>query len=247
MSNKTLFIRKICFIIGSFIFSIVLIALSISDILELADKLTAHAVSIGKKETGQAAHNAWLMCKLYHGSIPTPAKTPKVNPALRQAISSISLGKTGYVAVIGADGDEDSKSSNLGKYIICLKGQCDGINVLETKDPKGRKIIREMIKQAKSSGNGKVTSYEYMWKNPSEKYARNKICSIVYFKPFGWLIIASTYEDDFIEEVSPIASNILMIFYFIVSAVIVLLWCIYTIIFKLAPLIERLRQDSHKD
>ncbi len=111
--------------------------------------------------------------------------------ALRNAIMDITVGKTGYVFVLGGQGDEK------GHYIISKGGAADGKDILEAKDADGVEFIKEMVEGAVELGEGEVFYQRYPWKNAGEDEARQKIAAISYYKDWDWVIGASTYVDDY--------------------------------------------------
>ncbi len=162
------------------------------------------------------------------------------DPALRKAIMDMVVGKTGYVFAIGANGSPEDKFSRYGKYIISLKGKDDGKNVLNTTDEvTGKKVIQEMINQAKASKTGEVTSYTYHWKNQGDRDFRLKVASIVYFKPFGWLIGSSAYEDDFRDAEIMVANAFSALMWSIVVTVVIVLVIACVISYLLAKSIAK--------
>jgi len=149
------------------------------------------------------------------------------DPAIKQAIMDIVVGKTGYVFVVGADGDRTSQNSRLGKYIISQKkgssytSEGDGKDVWEAKDNEGKFVVQEMINKAKDAKDGEVTKYQYFWEENGK--VSKKLTGIVYFKPFGWLIGASVYEEDFKDAEIMVADSIMHIMIYMLLAVVIVL------------------------
>lgn len=110
--------------------------------------------------------------------------------SLRQAILRTQVGKTGYVYVLGSDGND------LGHYIISQNGERDGENIWETKDAQGNFIIQSIINKAVALKPGEMTTERYLWQNPGDPAPRWKIARIAYYAPWHWVIAASTYEDE---------------------------------------------------
>lgn len=116
---------------------------------------------------------------------------------LRRSIMEISIGGSGYVAILG--GKEEQK----GTYLISHQGDRDGENILESKDANGRPFIRELIDHAialpfdKADGKIPVSIERYSWRNPGESQPRPKTAVVTYFEPWDWVIVAGFYEDDF--------------------------------------------------
>jgi methyl-accepting chemotaxis protein len=117
---------------------------------------------------------------------------------LRAGIMNTTVGKTGYVYVLGGSGD------HRGHYIISKDGKRDGDNIWEAKDSGGTLFIQELIQKATALKFGDdhevaVAHQRYPWQNPGEAAARMKIVAITYFEPWDWVIGAGCYEDDFAE------------------------------------------------
>jgi len=113
--------------------------------------------------------------------------------SLRRAILSMRVGQTGYVAVIGAKGEQ------RGRYIISQDGKRDGESILDAKDSGGNYIIQNQISQALAQPRGQTLFDNYSWQNPGESAPRRKIAALIYFEPWDWLINAGTYEDEYYE------------------------------------------------
>lgn len=115
----------------------------------------------------------------------------EINHELRDAVTSISLGKTGYICVIGGTG------ASQGKYIISKNGERDGENIWNTTDAvTGKPFIQDFVKKAIAAPEGAVVFEKYFWQNKGEPKPRLKCAGITYFKPWDWVIDATMYEDD---------------------------------------------------
>ncbi len=110
--------------------------------------------------------------------------------SLRQAILQTQVGKTGYVYVLGSEGDD------LGRYIISQKGERDGENIWETQDAEGNYVIQMIINKAVILKPGETAIIRYLWQNPDDPAPRWKVARIAYYEPWHWVIGASTYEDE---------------------------------------------------
>jgi len=113
--------------------------------------------------------------------------------SLRNSIMNIKVGETGYTFVLG------TISPYKGKYLISQKGLRDGDNIYDEKSQSGLKIAKDMINDAMKFNGNETKTYRYNWMNPGETKYRDKIASVAYFKPWGWVIGATTYEEDFLE------------------------------------------------
>jgi len=110
---------------------------------------------------------------------------------LRDAITSIVVGKTGYVCVLGAKGEQ------RGSYVISKGGERDGENILDTRDADGRPIIKDIVDKALATSPGTVFFDQYAWQNKGEAAPRTKRAALIYYDPWDWIIDAGVYDDDY--------------------------------------------------
>jgi hemerythrin-like metal-binding protein len=116
-----------------------------------------------------------------------------VNRELHDSIIQMTVGKSGYVFVLGGKGDQ------RGKYLVSQQGKRDGENLWEMRDAGGRPFIQEIIAQGLETKDGLTGLVRYSWKTPGEETARSKFCAVTYFAAWDWVIGASTYDEDFAE------------------------------------------------
>jgi len=105
---------------------------------------------------------------------------------LNEEIKGIRVGETGYVYIIDSNG------------FLKIHPAKEGETILDLKDSAGFGYIHVMIKDALALGEGEVGTIRYPWMNPElgDKRARQKINKYIYFKPWDWIIVAGTYEDE---------------------------------------------------
>ena len=115
---------------------------------------------------------------------------------IRQAILKTAIGKTGYVFVL------DSK----GNYVISKDGKRDGENLWQAKDADGNFFIQQICQKALSAGPAEIIEQRYPWQNQGEPAPREKIARVIYFKPWDWVVGASSYLDEFYESSARIRS-----------------------------------------
>jgi len=115
---------------------------------------------------------------------------------LSDAIKEIRVGKTGYVWVIGTEGDQK------GRYVIAKKGSGRDGESIEDEDGgvDGQRPIRDILKKAAGLSKGEVGYEEYYWKNPKDPTPRKKISAFMYLADWDWVIAAGTYADDYAES-----------------------------------------------
>ena len=127
--------------------------------------------------------------------------------SLRQAITQVKIGKTGYVYVLGG------KGNNQGKYIISKRGERDGEDIWDEKDAKGNLVIQSIVKRALNLKPGEFGTERYLWRNPGEKGPRWKIVRLAYYEPWDWVIGASVYEDELQKSLDVITAGFMKMVY----------------------------------
>lgn len=129
--------------------------------------------------------NGQLIGMLYVG-----VRQQAVASRIRQAILQTSVGKTGYVYIIGGRGED------RGRYIISAKGERDGEDIWDIRDSDDRLVIQEIIKTALQLPSGALATVRYRWQNRGETEPRWKIARLAYYGPWDWVIGTSVYEDE---------------------------------------------------
>ncbi|MFB3902231.1 MAG: methyl-accepting chemotaxis protein [Acidobacteriota bacterium] len=119
------------------------------------------------------------------------AQKPESTNVLRKAILQIKVGKTGYVCVVGGKGER------RGRYIISYQEKRDGEDIWTTRDADGRFFIQGQLGRAFKQPAGEPTLERYWWQNQGEQAPRAKIASLIYFRPWDWLINVGTYQEDY--------------------------------------------------
>lgn len=114
-----------------------------------------------------------------------------INKELRASILRTTVGKTGYVYVLGA------KGSARGVYRISKEGKEDGENVWNTKDADGNYCFQAMIEGALAAEKGRPAFLRYPWKSTDDTQPRTRTGAVIYYEPWDWVIGAATYEDDY--------------------------------------------------
>ncbi len=96
-----------------------------------------------------------------------------------------------------------------------IKPELEGKSLKEEKDADGKYFFNEMVKVAKSDGEGYV---EYVWPKPGSTKPEPKISNIKYFKEWDWIIGSGIYIDDVAAEVSALTTRIML---FILGAAVI--------------------------
>ena len=105
---------------------------------------------------------------------------------LNDEIKRIKVGNTGYVYIMNSKGT------------LKVHPAREGENILDSKDSSGLEYIRTMIADALALGEDQVGTIRYPWINPElgERTPRQKINKFIYFRPWDWVIVAGTYEEE---------------------------------------------------
>ena len=136
--------------------------------------------------------------------------------SLRKGVMHSTVGKTGYVFVLGGKGKEK------GQYLISKDGKRDGENILGAVDAEGTPFIQNIIKKALALSTAHnatipVAQEHYLWKNSGESQARMKTVAITYFEAWDWVIGAGYYEDDFSDSRDALAAVSSSMIWWIIS------------------------------
>ncbi|MGA2958857.1 MAG: Cache 3/Cache 2 fusion domain-containing protein [Thermodesulfobacteriota bacterium] len=106
--------------------------------------------------------------------------------ALKTAIRSIKIGKTGYAFIMDSSGR------------LVVHPAKEGESVLESKDSAGFEYIKEMVRKAPLLKEDEVGTLRYPWANIElgETHPRIKINKYEYFRDWDWIIAAGSYEEE---------------------------------------------------
>lgn len=120
------------------------------------------------------------LCQFYYQRAQRGIITEKeAQETVKQLFSSQKIGKSGYIYVVNSQGilQHHSQSSLLGT------------------DISNYNFVKEQIRLK----NGYI---EYDWKNPDEQTERPKSLYMSYFKPWDWIISASSYREEFAQLIN---------------------------------------------
>jgi methyl-accepting chemotaxis protein len=74
-----------------------------------------------------------------------------------------------------------------------IKPSLDGKDLTDFKDPNGKRLFVEFVKECNANGKGYV---DYMWPKPGFDKPQEKISYVFLFKPYNWVIGTGAYLDD---------------------------------------------------
>lgn len=115
--------------------------------------------------------------KKYQNGIITKEEALKEITSLFKDPSFYRIGKTGYMSIVSIDGE------------LLIHPESQGLNIKNY----------DFMKKAVKMKNGYL---EYEWKNENESKTREKSGWISYFEPWGVLIWASAYKDEFTDMIN---------------------------------------------
>ncbi|MDD2703636.1 MAG: methyl-accepting chemotaxis protein [Candidatus Omnitrophica bacterium] len=130
----------------------------------------------------------------------TFAKTQLEN--LKTRIGVQKIGKSGYIYILDA---------KKGEYIVSLRRERDGENIMEFQDANGVFFMQEIIKKAKKLSENRADIQYYPWKNKGETEVRMKIAGISYVPELDWVVGVSAYYSDFFEPLYNVRNTIIII------------------------------------
>ncbi|MCB2211820.1 Cache 3/Cache 2 fusion domain-containing protein [bacterium] len=119
---------------------------------------------------------------------------------VKKAIRAYELGATGYVFVLGSQGDD------FAKFYVAPDAAKDGTIATVVNDA-GDDITRDMIDFGKQQTDGKFGRYDYRYEG------RQKYAMMAYYEPWDWVIGASVYADEYAavkEEVNGALGSLAM-------------------------------------
>jgi len=141
----------------------------------------------------------WVMgVSTYYDELYDTNYKEEVLEDIKKQLASISIGKLGYIWVLGGTGDDK------GRYIVSKDRKRDGEDIFNIKDSNGNFFIKDMIEKSialsKSGSDNKVGIKYYPWQNIGEKAARKKLAAFIYVPELDWVIGTSAYEADFLTQ-----------------------------------------------
>ena len=101
---------------------------------------------------------------------------------LKERISAIKVGDTGYFYVLSA-----VPGKTYGDLLAHPKSE--GKNILDSTSADGRAFVKEMLEK-------KAGTIRYDWQNPGETTSREKFAAYTYMKDWNWVIAGGTYIDE---------------------------------------------------
>ncbi len=163
--------------------------------------------------------NIYSMCRIQQGMVQKKVASnlneQRVAYSFEEEIKEIKVAETGYVYII------DSKGT------LKIHPAKEGENIIDAKDSSGFEYIRAMIMDAIKLRDGEVGTNRYPWLNPElgETTPRQKLNKYVYFRPWDWIIAASSYEE---EIYRPLNETERFIFIMVLVSILVVLVLVIT-------------------
>lgn len=146
----------------------------------------------------------------------------------RDSILSLTFGKTGYAYI----------HDSLGNIIVhpFMTG-----NYYDSQNKDGRYFVRDICEKK----NGKTV---YIWKNPGETLAREKMVIFRYIPEYDWIVCSASYMDEIFAPLKTIRNIIFSIVF--LTCILVFstsLWINATVIGPLQTLMKRFAMGSSGD
>jgi methyl-accepting chemotaxis protein len=114
--------------------------------------------------------------------------------ALKKAITSLSIGKTGYAYITDFKGD----------MLIHPNASLEGVNFMNTTDADGKLFIKDLIENHFDRPDNESYFFEYNYQGPGEKIPRKRIAINRKFSPWEWSITVIAPLDEFLDGVNQI-------------------------------------------
>ncbi|MFQ3573926.1 MAG: cache domain-containing protein, partial [Thermodesulfovibrionales bacterium] len=111
----------------------------------------------------------------------------EIKEMVKEALRQKRTGKSsrGYYFVLNINGTIE---------LFADMPEMEGRNLINIRDPDGRYFMKDMIKIARTEGEG---FYEYRWTKPGGRGAyHKKISYLKYFSPFEWVLSSGEYIED---------------------------------------------------
>lgn len=131
---------------------------------------------------------------------------------LKQQLSKIVVGETGYVYILNTEGD----------YVLSYNRKRDGENIWKAKDSDENYFIQDIIHTAQDLKKGESSFKSYPWQNIGESKPRYKIAGYCYFPEWNWIVASSAYLEDFTGGLTRLRNISIFIMFvsFIIGAII---------------------------
>jgi methyl-accepting chemotaxis protein len=120
----------------------------------------------------------------------------------------IKIRDSGYVWAISGNPNDKYEGTAYEVFHPSLQGK----NVWGAKNFKDERVgknIGDMGGQIDRVKQGEIVRYDYLWKNPTDPAARNKIVLMKYFEPWNLVICSGLYEDEFFAPLGDIRKIII--------------------------------------
>ncbi len=153
--------------------------------------------------------------------------------AVRESILKVKLGETGYVFVLGTQGNQ------RGRYIVSQNGKRDGEDIWETKDAKGEFMVQNIIRAGLAAKEGRSERVDYLWVDAGATSAREKFAAVTYYEPWDWVLGASAYFDEFRLTQRAALSTLTQLLWWTVGVAVALAFAAYFISRQMALGITR--------
>ena len=153
---------------------------------------------------------------------------------IKRRFSEIKISKTGYIFIFSKD------------YEMLVHPTIKrGTDISKLKDPVTKNLIIDELKGVADKNEPLV----YMWDKPNLKnnYIFKKVSFVKYFKPLGWYIVSSMYEEEILTPLHKLKSKILLFnIIFLILVIIIALYISKTLSSPLSRLTKAISSISKK-
>ncbi len=141
-------------------------------------------------------------------------------PDLRQAVAEVSVGRGGDVFIIQGFGD------SKGRCLIANKAPNEGQNNWDARDADGILFIQSLVSKAQTANSGECIFVKYPFRAHNDGPIQWKIAAAAYFRPWGWIVGASSDLDDYAGARAEVIGGLERVVYWsMASALAALLLC----------------------
>jgi methyl-accepting chemotaxis protein len=120
---------------------------------------------------------------------------------LKEELSQIVIGKTGYVFIL----------DDNGTYVLSSGRQRDGENIWNSKDAAGNYFIQTIVNTGLQLDESRTAVTYYPWQNTGESGAKMKVAAYASLPEWKWIIAASAYQDDFLDGLKQLLTTTIIV------------------------------------
>lgn len=164
------------------------------DVIHIVDRIKyekSRSSKLTKEITKERVYEAYSIALNIYNKYKNTKSNAEITEMIKTALRPIRFAdSTGYYFITRLDGYE---------ILFADRPEMENKNLINTKDPQGNYVIKDMIKIVKSKREG---FYEYLWTKPDvQGNNHRKISYIKFFEPLNCFIGAGLYVEDIEKEI----------------------------------------------